>query len=313
MLQLPDSLKDYVRHLTLSRSHALELMRLPSAELQEKVAGQIVAQDMNIANARSLIGKMLENTTNSPQTQEGNATPADKGTPKTPSPFGGEGGPATAGRDEGEVGKPTQSSSSRIVSGDPVSNGVDARGKPHPTGFRFNKVGKDIHIIGMFPGTTPPQDMVKAFEGALQNWLASKAATSPKKPATRKVKPAVVADLSASSPSTLKGEGRDEGVVGQPTQPSSLDRNIRGQAPRIVSGDPVSLDTVKKMADAMGGLKEGAPNMAGLMAVQLEASLAMMNQRLANPNINDEDKAKLKEAIKQLQEKLAELKSKENV
>ncbi len=42
----------------------------------------------------------------------------------------------------------------------------------------------------------------------------------------------------------------------------------------------------------------------------LEASLAVMNQRLADPSISEAEKASLKEGIQKLQEKLYALKQK---
>ena len=54
----------------------------------------------------------------------------------------------------------------------------------------------------------------------------------------------------------------------------------------------------------------GLGGLSGFMAVQLQASLAVMNQRLADPNVSEQEKANLKQGIQKLQEKLAELKGK---
>ncbi len=71
MLKLPQSIIDNVRRLTIHRSNALELLRLPNEGLQETAANEIVAKDLNLKNTRTLIDKMIENQVNRAKTQAG--------------------------------------------------------------------------------------------------------------------------------------------------------------------------------------------------------------------------------------------------
>jgi ParB family chromosome partitioning protein len=58
MLKLPSGVQDNVRRRTLSRSHAIELCRLPSSDLQEKAAKIIISRDLNREATRTLVDKM---------------------------------------------------------------------------------------------------------------------------------------------------------------------------------------------------------------------------------------------------------------
>ena len=65
-LNLSSKIKDYVSRLTLSRSHALELMRLPS-ERQDEAADLMVSETLSRGKARNLVdgivaGSLKEDT-----------------------------------------------------------------------------------------------------------------------------------------------------------------------------------------------------------------------------------------------------------
>ena len=232
ILQLTQSVKDSVSRLTLSRSHALDLMRLPSADLQVKVAEQIVAQDMNRENARALIEKMLGHE------PQGSMAGAEQ--------QGGKTGP-----------------------------------KAQPAGFRFNKVGKDIHIIGIFPGTVTLPDLSKWLDEAYQKFQAQ-----PPKAKWKRSK-------NASNGGIASPAVRNDVIArNKVTKQSGL----------------LNIDDLIKIGETM--LKGGPGAFGGIMAAQLEASLALMNQRLADPNVSEAEKTQLKEGIQKLQEKLAEIKKK---
>ena len=59
MLGLPQFIKDNISRLILTRSHALELMRLPSDGIKLKTANEIIAKDLNRESTRLLIDKTL--------------------------------------------------------------------------------------------------------------------------------------------------------------------------------------------------------------------------------------------------------------
>lgn len=60
MLALPQFIKDNVMRITLSRSHAIQLMRLP-AELQENAAKIVISRGLNWRNTTKLVDKILAN------------------------------------------------------------------------------------------------------------------------------------------------------------------------------------------------------------------------------------------------------------
>ena len=58
-LKIPPEVQDYVRRLTLSRSHALEIVRLPKADEQSKASKLIVDGKLSIKETRKLVEGML--------------------------------------------------------------------------------------------------------------------------------------------------------------------------------------------------------------------------------------------------------------
>ena len=78
VMQMPDAIKNNVSRLTLSRSHALELMRLPSDDLKIKAANEIITRDLNRESTRQLIDKMIENTNNNANSKQEGREVADK-------------------------------------------------------------------------------------------------------------------------------------------------------------------------------------------------------------------------------------------
>jgi ParB/RepB/Spo0J family partition protein len=61
ILQLPQSVKEYVFQNTLSRAHAIQLVRLGSDEQREEVSKTIISKNLSWNATRSLIDKMIEN------------------------------------------------------------------------------------------------------------------------------------------------------------------------------------------------------------------------------------------------------------
>jgi ParB family chromosome partitioning protein len=61
-LKLPPQVKEDVRRLTLTRSHALEIMRLPDADQQSKAGREAVKGDLSIKETRKLVDGMLRKT-----------------------------------------------------------------------------------------------------------------------------------------------------------------------------------------------------------------------------------------------------------
>jgi ParB family chromosome partitioning protein len=61
LLRLPENLQINVRRRTLSRSHAVELCRLPIPELQVKAADQVIKKGLNREQTRKLVDAMLSN------------------------------------------------------------------------------------------------------------------------------------------------------------------------------------------------------------------------------------------------------------
>jgi ParB family chromosome partitioning protein len=57
-LNLPEAVRAHVRRLTLSRSHALELLGVTSPEKQQEIADQVVKNGLSIKQTRQLVEKM---------------------------------------------------------------------------------------------------------------------------------------------------------------------------------------------------------------------------------------------------------------
>ena len=163
--------------------------------------------------------------------------------------------------------------SAKSATGSPTGGAASAQSHPKALadGFKIGEAGGKVRIAGIFPMNTPDPELVKAFEASLQDWHEK--GKQPKQ-----------------KPNSPKGS--------TPLKPDQ--RQGPGQGPNI--------DDLRKMKDAM--LKGGPGAFAGFMVGPMEASLAMMNQRLSDPNVSEEEKAKLKEGIQKLQEQIAKLKQK---
>jgi ParB/RepB/Spo0J family partition protein len=91
LLGLPEAVKDYVRRRTLSRSHAIELLALPTPELQLKFANKIILDGLSLKDARNLIasaiGKLKHGFGKGSRKHQDGAKKASSEVPSEPDPL----------------------------------------------------------------------------------------------------------------------------------------------------------------------------------------------------------------------------------
>ena len=59
LLDLSDKVKDFIRRRIIMEGHAVELLRLPSQQFQDKVAEQIKTKDLGVHETRAVVNKLL--------------------------------------------------------------------------------------------------------------------------------------------------------------------------------------------------------------------------------------------------------------
>jgi len=310
-LELSKPVKDKFSRLNFSRSHILELMRLTSDDLKLKAAEAIAAKDLSRESTRQLVNKMLsdpDSVTPSPLAGEG----------------GGEGGVAKAGsktRHSGpgiHIAKAGKNMKIELIV--PLETATDAIGKSV-----IEACQKFKEEQAQAEQAKPTPESLKAARDAerIRNTNISQIT---KKLASLKTA-AKEAEKGGVDPSAIKQEIEKKqaelkalkanGKALNNTNPNDQIPNNNKPASSPLAG--VGYGTLKPADNAMPvqdqsqilerlkTLKEGG---SAAVTAMLESRIATMKQALANPQLPDDQKASLNEAIKRLQAQIDNIRNK---